>query len=131
MNVPFKPDGGGPRRRFNPGEYITLKPERHNVKLWEIIYCYRLTDQRSEWVYCIEERLELKKVSPGDVIGQIANSLGLGQNTPRVFNTGTFRNGGDAMQYFWDIPAFGSVRTSLKNTDMMKQAKVISSGEIL
>lgn len=117
--------GKAPKRRFSPGQFIWVEKQ-----LWEIVYAYRLASDPSEWIYCLEERKELKSIQDGDVVGQAAAMLGAGSQTPRVFND-PFRSSGDANTFFHDIPVNGDRKHFTNKSLLQKKAEVKSSGEVI
>src|SRR5688572_19213851 len=71
-----RPAGKPPKLRFPPGSFI-----RYKNKLYEIMFAYRVAAKPLEWLYCCEERQELKS---GELDGPMATILSdAGSTTPR------------------------------------------------
>lgn len=117
--------GKAPKRRFSPGQFIWVENQ-----LWEIVYAYRVADNPSEWLYCLEERQELRTTQPGDKFGQALVAVGAGSQTPRVIYE-LFRSGMDAYTYFADIPRNADSKVFSNKMLLQGKAEVRSSGEIL
>lgn len=111
-----------PPLRFKIGSYV-----RHGGYLYEIIYAYRVASRPHDWIYCLEVRKNLS--GDVDAIGRIANAIGCGASTPRIVYD-LFQTEYEANTYFHDIPSNGD-RTLLSNKEMMKEAELVSSGQIV
>ena len=117
--------GKAPKRRFEPGNFVWMENQ-----LWEIMYAFLLAENRSEWLYCFEERGSFRSIRPGNRIGQAFEAMGAGSKTPRVVYE-AFRSEFDASCFFTDIPANGN-RKTFSNKQLLKgKAEIRSSGEIL
>jgi len=115
--------GKPPKLRYRPGQFIEVENQ-----LFEIIFAYRLVSEPFEWIFCLEERKSFRSIEPGDKIGEIAEAMGCGAETPRIVYE-MFRDSMDAHQYFWDIPANGN-RQDFTNKNLIQKGKLVSSGEI-
>jgi hypothetical protein len=111
-----------PPLRFKIGSYL-----RYEGCLYEVMYAYRTVSNPHEWIYCLEVRKDLMGTT--DAIGELASAMGLGEATPRVVYD-LFRDDYEANRYFWDIPCNGD-RTLRKNGTLVKDAQVVSSGQVL
>lgn len=111
-----------PPMRFKIGSYV-----KHEGWLYEVMYAYRVVTDPHEWIYCLEVRKGLD--GSKDAIGRIAEAMGCGETTPRVVYD-LFRTSYEANSFFGDIPSNGD-RTLLKNKEMMAEAEVVSSGQVI
>jgi hypothetical protein len=110
-----------PKLRWRPGEIYQI-----DGQLYEVICCYRLQEDPQEWRVRLEERKAIDEEH--DAIGQIAEGLGLGNNTQRVVYD-LFQSYTDADTYFADIPRNGDGRTVLNKT--MLKAKKVADGRVV
>lgn len=114
--------GKPPKLRFRPGQYI-----RYKGQLYELMFAYRLKENPREWIFCLEERRNLSG-RPKDLIAAVAESMGLGDSTPRVVYD-IFHDGYQVFEFFIDIPGNGD-RTNVRNKDLLRHGEVISSGTV-
>ena len=112
-----------PKLRFQPGSFVEYKGQ-----LYEILYAFRVASAPQEWFYTLAERESLTPPQL-DLIGAVVEALGAGRNTPRVVYE-VFPHEQAAWSYFSDIPRNGDCRC-VGNRAMMKDAKVVSSGQVL
>ena len=114
------PAGKPPKLRFRPGTLLEYRGQAY-----EVIYCCRVREQPSEWLYMLEERGDGDL--SGDYIGQFAASLGCGNEVPRVVKE-IFFNRMDAMMFFMDIPSNGD-RAFVENGSLVRHAKVLEKAK--
>lgn len=119
-----QPAGRPPKLRFQPGSFI-----RYGGKLYEVIFAYRVAADPSEWRYCCEERQELTSGEPSGIFPGLTEALGAGDTTPRVVGE-IFRDTQEAWCFFSEIPT-GHNRTTFTNKQLVRAARVVSSGEVL
>lgn len=117
------PAGKPPKLRFRPGTIIRIGSQHY-----QIVYAYRLQDSPHEWHFCCELRdgVEAPKL---DEVMRVVTALGAGTDTPRVVRE-IFRDGYDVMNFFSDIP-MNHDHVTFTNQELLNQATVVSSGEVL